>query len=187
MASTIQQIVHPEDCASRGLFPSELVQHSLWWDGPQWLKQSPADWPKQNPLPPSDLPEEERELALQATVADHSPTIPVDRYSSFDRLKRVTAWILRFVNNCRNRSQKKTSPLSIGELKAAERYWIKIIQDTHFLEEIRSKSPYTLLVLFSHFVHSSTRLVSFVSEADGSYQCSVTTQNILSFWPENTL
>ena len=56
---------NPADCASRGLFPSELVQHSLWWDGPQWLKQPPADWPKQNPLPLSGLPEEDKEIALQ--------------------------------------------------------------------------------------------------------------------------
>ena len=26
------------DCASRGLFPSELTKHDLWWQGPQWLK-----------------------------------------------------------------------------------------------------------------------------------------------------
>ena len=148
--STIMELIPPEkwnhvsgqhnpaDCASRGLFPSELVQHSLWWDGPQWLKQSPADWPKQSPLPPSDLPEEEREVALHTTVADHSPVIPVDRYSSFDRLKRVTAWILRFVHNCQNHAEKKSSSLSVCELKAAERYWIKIVQNTHFLEEINS-------------------------------------------------
>ena len=26
------------DCASRGLFPTELLQHSLWWNDPKWLK-----------------------------------------------------------------------------------------------------------------------------------------------------
>ena len=26
---------NPADCASRGLFPSELAEHDLWWHGPQ--------------------------------------------------------------------------------------------------------------------------------------------------------
>ena len=26
------------DCATRGLFPSELLDHDLWWNGPEWLK-----------------------------------------------------------------------------------------------------------------------------------------------------
>lgn len=28
---------NPTDCASRGLAPSELVNHKLWWRGPPWL------------------------------------------------------------------------------------------------------------------------------------------------------
>ena len=28
---------NPADCASCGLFPSELLEHTLWWDGPKWL------------------------------------------------------------------------------------------------------------------------------------------------------
>ena len=51
---------------------------------------------KQNFLPPNKLPEKEREISLLATVAKNSPLIPLDRYSNFNRLKRVTAWVLRF-------------------------------------------------------------------------------------------
>ena len=34
------------DCASRGLFPSELLGHELWWNGPRWLKLSSTGWPQ---------------------------------------------------------------------------------------------------------------------------------------------
>lgn len=34
---------NPADCACRGLYPFELLNHSLWWDGPAWLKTSPAN------------------------------------------------------------------------------------------------------------------------------------------------
>ena len=38
---------NPADCASRGIFPSELLTHDLWWKGPPWLSLPPSDWPKE--------------------------------------------------------------------------------------------------------------------------------------------
>ena len=73
----------------------------------------------------------------------------------------MTAWILRFVHNCRNRAEKKSSSLSVWELRAAERYWIKIIQDTHFLEEITSLKKQIPL-------HSSSPLLSLHPFVDSS-------------------
>ncbi len=29
---------NPADCASQGVYPSELLNLSLWWKGPDWLK-----------------------------------------------------------------------------------------------------------------------------------------------------
>ena len=43
---------NPADCASRGLYPSDLIHHQLWWNGPPWLLLQSSDWPN-NP-PPSD-------------------------------------------------------------------------------------------------------------------------------------
>lgn len=28
---------NPADCASRGMSPSQLKQHLMWWNGPPWL------------------------------------------------------------------------------------------------------------------------------------------------------
>ncbi|XP_054257525.1 uncharacterized protein LOC128982590 [Macrosteles quadrilineatus] len=37
---------NPADCATRGLSPSQLVTHHLWWNGPEWLQSSSDSWPK---------------------------------------------------------------------------------------------------------------------------------------------
>ena len=71
---------NPADCASRGLFPLELLQHSLWWHGPSWPKQS-------NDMPRGSVPEEEKDLCLHTITLDAQPLIPVDHHSSFIRLK----------------------------------------------------------------------------------------------------
>lgn len=57
------------DCASRGLLPSELLQHQLWWDGPLRLKQSPANWHQQIPLQPNYL----KSLSQKGELSSSSP------------------------------------------------------------------------------------------------------------------
>ena len=38
---------NPADCALRGLFPSELLKHELWWKGPKWLSLGREHWPNE--------------------------------------------------------------------------------------------------------------------------------------------
>jgi hypothetical protein len=70
--------------------------------------------------------------------AEEMPLLPEDRYSNFTCLKRVTAWVLRFVKNCRSKKlQGKISPpLSTVELNEAECYWVGVIQAAYFHEEV---------------------------------------------------
>ncbi|XP_070854683.1 uncharacterized protein [Drosophila suzukii] len=36
---------NPADCASRGLHPSKLLDHELWWKGPSWMALPQYEWP----------------------------------------------------------------------------------------------------------------------------------------------
>ena len=65
----ISGLDNPADCASRGLLPSELLQHQLWWDGPLRLKQSPANWHQQIPLQPNYL----KSLSRKGELSSSSP------------------------------------------------------------------------------------------------------------------
>ena len=89
--SHVSGIENPADCASRGLMPSELMEHKLWWNGPPWLRLASREWPTQYNVPADRIPEEEREISLVTTVQTKQPIIPLDHYSSFSTLQRVTA------------------------------------------------------------------------------------------------
>ena len=129
---------NPADCASRGLYPSELLTHDLWWKGPKWLGVSKSKWPEQPSLLPNETSNEERELCLVTTHQSMEPVIPLDRYSTFSRFQRVMAWIFRFITNCRAKgiNPDRSPHLSVHELLHAERYWIAICQADSFPQEL---------------------------------------------------
>ena len=55
---------------------------------------------------------------------------------SIFNLKRVTAWILRFVTNTRSPTRFQSPYLAVSELTAAENYWLRRIQLDSFLLEV---------------------------------------------------
>ena len=136
----VSGIENPADCASRGLFPSELLDHELWWNGPTWLKSTPHYWPRQSNIPQTESSEEVRQICHHIGIGQSAPLIPFNRYSSFNHLKRVTAWIFRFIDNCHHRQRREgISPhLTTEELAKARNYWISLSQRDHFCLEIES-------------------------------------------------
>lgn len=66
-----------------------------------------------------------------------SQVINIEKYSKYSKLLRVTAYVLRFIDNCRNKT-KLTNVLTSAELERAERRWLKSCQENTYLDEITS-------------------------------------------------
>ena len=126
---------NPADVASRGCSPSALQHHTLWWTGPLWLQDAPANWPSAPKSTCTDL--EMKPTKSTTLLAATSPTdnALLNRFSSFNRLIRVTAWILRFKNNS-SRKTTLTGGLQPEELHDARSKILQQLQLQEFGEEI---------------------------------------------------
>lgn len=90
----IRSSENPADCASRGLLPSELTEHSLYWSGPTFLKKSIETWDQSILLiPVEQLPELKVSLAVQVT-----PEVEwISRFSSYINMIKVVTWMLNLL------------------------------------------------------------------------------------------
>ncbi|XP_063979931.1 uncharacterized protein LOC135163955 [Diachasmimorpha longicaudata] len=130
---------NPADCASRGLTAQQLVAHKLWWTGPPWLQQDSSSWPTHVLERDLNVDLEEKPGQIYYGAAQQIAIWDlIDRFSSFNRLLRITAICSRFI--ARLRRVPNTSlhyPLTLSELEDARLLWIKLTQTAHFREELR--------------------------------------------------
>ena len=134
---------------------------------------------------------EEKQISLHTIAQEVTTVIPVDRCSSYAQLKRVTAWMLRFLNDCRSNKEKNLSPhLTTTELQAAETYWVSVIQRDHFTKEmqaLKDNKLYTIPVLCCRFTLSLTHPVCSVLVGEQATRNCRILFNIQSFFMENIL
>jgi len=129
---------NPADCATRGLYPSQLASHKLWWQGPEWLGLPEPRWPAWDQCSIKELSDEEvvSHVVLHDNAENQSHELPLlRRVSSYTRLIRVTAWILRYVHNSRHQPRRQ-GPLKTSELEDAEERWMLKVQQSAFSAEI---------------------------------------------------
>ena len=109
------------------------------------------------------MSEEEREISLVTTCELVMPVIPVNHYSTFPQLQRVTAWIYRFINNCRGGRNSTTNHpyLTVAEHSHAENYWLSYSQLESFPSDIAS-------LKLNRKLPSNSKLISLNSFIDSS-------------------
>lgn len=132
---------NPADCASRGLKPSELGRHVLYWNGPSFLLDSPDKWISEIPrLPVEEIPEVKSTSLLISSNQNDSEWF--DRFSSYQHMLRVLTWVRRFVSRCRGKPSRSDT-LSRCELDEALTVVIKCSQGIYFrslLQELARNS-----------------------------------------------
>ncbi|XP_071052868.1 uncharacterized protein [Onthophagus taurus] len=128
---------NPADPVSRGIDSGALADLTIYWCGPVWLKQDESLWPRRT-FRSESLPEIKVNV-LKATIIEEC-VIPFTRFSTLFRLQRVIAYCLRFINNCSNKSDKRTGSLKCSELNEAQIYLIKCSQRDSFQDEINHLS-----------------------------------------------
>ena len=159
--------VNPADKATRGLSAKALVEDKGWWHGPAFLVRPESEWPTTKSVDVTDLPGVlKRELCNVADVEPVDNRLTPERFSSWIKLTRVTAWCKRFAGNALkspqltvkgekssanssisivNARQPKQSAalyvqvdeLTVTKLKAAEKWWIASAQGDCYSDTIQ--------------------------------------------------
>ncbi|XP_028399264.1 uncharacterized protein LOC114522722 [Dendronephthya gigantea] len=151
------------DDVSRGIPALQLT--GRWKYGPEFLKLPEEEWPSESSsatiTKSVDIDQSERRKVQPVFQVTQSPeVIPCKKFSSWGKLIRVTAYVLRFINTLRNKHQNKdntetTRPkdtsddrsISAKELEDAELYWVKQSQkslhDRLKKGELKGLTPFT--------------------------------------------
>jgi hypothetical protein len=149
----VKSELNPADHASRGIRASETSKLEHWKRGPEFLWKSTEEWPAQ----PRDLAEgldendegvkKEKVVVCGASVEEEFWSQLLRRFSSWEKLRRVVAWLIRVFRRRRPEQSrdseeqprsdaKKIRPLTVAELEEAERKIIRRVQEESFPEDL---------------------------------------------------
>lgn len=141
---------NPADLMTRGIRAGELIDSCLWKEGPVWLSQPETTWPKsklqftpqlKEQIQAECKPPSDRINIIALTIMAHQRKCTIlHRFSAWDKVTRVTAYVLRAVHNMRTKDTRRKlagKQLSQTELDQAAKFWIKISQAEHYHAEIK--------------------------------------------------
>lgn len=138
------------DMATRPVGGSTFVNYNEWINGPSFLNKSQEFWPEP-PITLSNLDESncQNYVTVKSSVEKNSIIKLLGKHSSWNKLRKVVALILRYKNVLRNRAIKRKDGdlpelgsahmrvfLSADEIKNAERSIVSLMQGDIFSEEI---------------------------------------------------
>ena len=136
-----------------------LLNNERWIQGPDFLKQPEEEWPQRptdmGKISPDDPEVKKTAEAFASETSEQTEDYiskTFERFSSWTRLKRVVAWILRYKGMLRKQSQlrkenKKINfqsskgeivPLTVCEIRDAEEVIIKHVQNQSFKEDMQT-------------------------------------------------
>ena len=145
--------LNPADDASRGVSAHGVLKGSRWIDGPEFLYQKEESWPvSKQVIPP--LQEDDSEVKTFASV-QCDPALSLDdvilRFSSWLKLRKFVAWMLRYRKHLREAVQRRKEnrsesasvslhPITVEELVMAETHILRYVQQGAYADEIHDLS-----------------------------------------------
>ncbi|XP_062703649.1 uncharacterized protein LOC134286095 [Aedes albopictus] len=148
---------NPADLVSRGVMPKDLVDKHHWFHGPGWLSLLDQHWNTERHLKYERPAEEllERKKNVMVVADSQQPHLLLDRYSSYWKLLRITAYVLKFIRRCQHRRSPPTSSsLSVAELQEAKYTLVRCVQRKPFAAEIKALANHRPIQ-----AHSSLKLL----------------------------
>ncbi len=127
---------NPADVATRGTNVQNLQTNTLWWHGPDWLTNPEAAWQTECRYVAKETTQECSSSCMESAVNNHTEmkaesntncnnTTPFDidyeSYNSITKLVRVTALVVRFIRNVKDRRQANLGALLTEEIIEAEK------------------------------------------------------------------
>ncbi|GFX79806.1 integrase catalytic domain-containing protein [Trichonephila clavipes] len=132
---------NPADCGTRGIPPTKLEKGNLWFNRPDWLRSSTfliGEF-EDNPQLQEHMSAKAKrasKLIMRNVVDTTFKAEFFQKFSSWNKLKRVVAYCLRFVNCSLSTCKRRKSFLTTAELSEVEKGIVKFIQRDHFSMEV---------------------------------------------------
>ncbi|XP_033148998.1 uncharacterized protein LOC117134671 [Drosophila busckii] len=153
VGNRVAEILEPTDQSNWNWIPSaenvadeetraqrhvDFSQQSRWLGGPAFLRGPEANWPQQTPSDDCADDDEEMPCEFALTVSTES-VISLQRFSSYTRLVRTVAWVLRFARWCQGQQNLlEKYGLTAAECEAAEYTLIRQAQREAFPDEVQA-------------------------------------------------
>lgn len=157
---------NPADHGSRGLTPEKLAACSQWFEGPDWLKNET--------LPTTPYRPETISIS-NVTMTENVDNFVITRFSDWNRLIKVTATCLRWLNKLEKIVHPfKTGPITAEEVSAARNKILKYQQGIDFTRELEllragkqipTKNPLSALYPFVDETDQLLRVGGRISQA----------------------
>ncbi|XP_022187700.2 uncharacterized protein LOC111046453 [Nilaparvata lugens] len=172
---------NPADLASRGLAAQDIVENSLWWNGPPSYHVQFKDLPISRVDKIVDESELKPPVSILTTTVVNKPHALecFEKYSNIHKATRVFAYVLRFIENCKLKKVREHNlrshtalraraaraaraappPPSVAECRSALLCIVRLTQAFYFAETLKllskGETPPQELLSISPFVDSS--------------------------------
>lgn len=148
---------NPADIGTRGCQADKLSE--LWFRGPEWLTEHDL-WPGDilTELNKEIKAEAKHTKEIFATITKTKDSLDeVFKKNSFWKTVRITTWIRRFLNNCKQKkSVRRVGPLTTIETDKEDRWWVQRAHESSCETEKFEEDKLTL---------------NLQKNSDGLYEC----------------